>query len=943
MFKPRHMNQIRNHHIMQTSSKRNSAIRFIAVFLFILSGILIRPSILYGQADIYITDPARNLSSVSVGSAINMSCTINVTQTIPTSWPLKYYISTNTVYDASDIELGSSMVSGGTHASFSYTFPCDFPIGTYYIIFYVDPDNQIIESNENNNIAVSPSFNVTYRRQMKTVSGGGTICPGETAPVTIENPESYTFYYLLKDGVRTGDVKSGYPITWDVGEVGTYTVEIEDLDHLCSFTANGQAVIQNPPVPAVPGNIDGPSELCSTVATQSFSCPSVPNGNYYMWTIDAQAGTITDGQGTTNITVTFNTSNEYDPIITVRPSNCIGQYSSGFRSKAITRTAPVVLSPITGPSTVCPGTTGVAYSQPVSSGVNYSWSTTGGITIASGNGTQNVTANFPSDFISGSISVMSGNICGSTPPQTINISSTALPLGSIGPISGPTTVMQSQTNVTYSIAEVTNATEYHWTLLDGTTQVTTTPTLTYNIPADAVSGILSVKAANLCSESASQELAITVIPATGGVPQSEYDALVALYNSTNGPSWTNSTSWLTSAPVSDWYGVEVVNGHVEMLSLNSNNLVGTIPSLIGDLTYLRALFLPDNGISNPLPPEIQNLHLLYNLALEGNNLSGAIPSWINGSNFPNLIYIYLGMNGFSGTIPSTLGSIQSLNILNLQENNLTGEVPFTSGDLSSLESLILDMNDITGSFDFICDLPSLEKIYVDNCQFSETIPECINNLASLSNVWVRGNHLTFEDLLNVPGGLAYFIYYPQANIGTAATIDLTAGQSYTINLGIDENVPNNQYRWLKDGIETDITTTNSYTVTANNSEDAGIYTCEVTNPDLPLLTLYSEPVTITVEENCHGVTCEEYDALVELYNSTNGPGWTNSTNWLTSAPVSDWYGVTVTGGYVTSIDLVSNYLTGTIPESIGNLSNITYIDLSNNQLSGSIPETIGNL
>ena len=34
-------------------------------------------------------------------------------------------------------------------------------------------------------------------------------------------------------------------------------------------------------------------------------------------------------------------------------------------------------------------------------------------------------------------------------------------------------------------------------------------------------------------------------------------------------------------------------------------------------------------------------------------------------------------------------------------------------------------------------------------------------------------------------------------------------------------------------------------------------------------------------------------ALVDLYNSTNGPGWYTKTNWLTRHPVETWYGITV--------------------------------------------------
>ena len=60
-------------------------------------------------------------------------------------------------------------------------------------------------------------------------------------------------------------------------------------------------------------------------------------------------------------------------------------------------------------------------------------------------------------------------------------------------------------------------------------------------------------------------------------------------------------------------------------------------------------------------------------------------------------------------------------------------------------------------------------------------------------------------------------------------------------------------------------------------------------------------------------------ALVDLYNSTNGPNWYNQKNWLTKNPVSTWYGITVTNNRVTDIYINGNNLTGSIPYSIGNL------------------------
>ena len=52
------------------------------------------------------------------------------------------------------------------------------------------------------------------------------------------------------------------------------------------------------------------------------------------------------------------------------------------------------------------------------------------------------------------------------------------------------------------------------------------------------------------------------------------------------------------------------------------------------------------------------------------------------------------------------------------------------------------------------------------------------------------------------------------------------------------------------------------------------------------------------------------EALIALYNSTNGAGWRKKQGWLTDAPVGEWYGVTVEGERVVKIDLQNNNLRG---------------------------------
>jgi Leucine-rich repeat (LRR) protein len=98
--------------------------------------------------------------------------------------------------------------------------------------------------------------------------------------------------------------------------------------------------------------------------------------------------------------------------------------------------------------------------------------------------------------------------------------------------------------------------------------------------------------------------------------------------------------------------------------------------------------------------------------------------------------------------------------------------------------------------------------------------------------------------------------------------------------------------------------------------------------------------TITIKAQ---VKMQDSLALVDLYNSTNGPSWKHHDNWLVG-PVINWYGVYVAGDErVASISLSVNNLEGFIPSSLGNLSNLNFLGLTNNKLSGYIPSSLGNL
>jgi len=88
--------------------------------------------------------------------------------------------------------------------------------------------------------------------------------------------------------------------------------------------------------------------------------------------------------------------------------------------------------------------------------------------------------------------------------------------------------------------------------------------------------------------------------AVTGVPQIECEALVALYNSTNGAGWWNNQFWNTTSYVGSWGGVLVDDGHISRLFLGWNRLSGSIPAQFTNLVQLNYLDIGFNmiGASN---------------------------------------------------------------------------------------------------------------------------------------------------------------------------------------------------------------------------------------------------------------------------------------------------------------------------------------------------------
>ena len=133
--------------------------------------------------------------------------------------------------------------------------------------------------------------------------------------------------------------------------------------------------------------------------------------------------------------------------------------------------------------------------------------------------------------------------------------------------------------------------------------------------------------------------AATPSPAASGSAETDREALVALYNATEGEDWIFSNNWLSDAPLGEWKGVTTNDdGRVIGLSLINIRLIEEIPAELGNLSNLTDLNLSGNRLTGKIPPELGSLSNLRKLELHENELGGEIPAELGSlSNLAGLL------------------------------------------------------------------------------------------------------------------------------------------------------------------------------------------------------------------------------------------------------------------------------------------------------------------
>ena len=160
------------------------------------------------------------------------------------------------------------------------------------------------------------------------------------------------------------------------------------------------------------------------------------------------------------------------------------------------------------------------------------------------------------------------------------------------------------------------------------------------------------------------------------------------------------------------------------LDLSRNEFTGDLPTDLADLYNLKYLFLAFNRKLNPGPIPAEwatRLSQLSDYSLQATERTGQIPSEIG--QLSSLVLLDLADNKLIGPIPSEIGNLRHLTFLVIKDNLLSGTIPESFNKLSKLDTAVMDGNNLSGGADHMCTpkLPSLIE-FISDCK--ETSCSC---------------------------------------------------------------------------------------------------------------------------------------------------------------------------------------------------------------------------
>ncbi|PRQ57151.1 putative protein kinase RLK-Pelle-LRR-XII-1 family [Rosa chinensis] len=233
---------------------------------------------------------------------------------------------------------------------------------------------------------------------------------------------------------------------------------------------------------------------------------------------------------------------------------------------------------------------------------------------------------------------------------------------------------------------------------------------------------------------------------------------------------------------------------LQILDAGENNFVGQIPASFGNFPNLQWLSFEVNNLGSNSSNDLEFITSLSNcsnlemLSLSINNFGGVLPNSV--ANFSTqLTLLYLGGNQIAGMIPETLGNLNNLILLTLEENLFTGTIPASFGKLQKLQMFHLYSNRLSGRIpSSLGNLTQLSQLYLNANELEGSIPPNIGNCKNLQQMDISDNKLSGDIPPQVIGLSSFSILLNLSQNSLTGILPVEVGKLKNMNtLDISDN------------------------------------------------------------------------------------------------------------------------------------------------------------
>jgi Leucine-rich repeat (LRR) protein len=388
-------------------------------------------------------------------------------------------------------------------------------------------------------------------------------------------------------------------------------------------------------------------------------------------------------------------------------------------------------------------------------------------------------------------------------------------------------------------------------------------------------------------------------------------ALATIYYSLDGTKWTGVKDyWLDDErPECDWHWLFSESSAPAVSSKSAIRSACSARGRVHALS-LNRLGPTARNIKPNLPPEIELLPSLETITISSFSsgtrmtatLEDLVPERLIHLTNLTLFHITNSGTGVHGTIPSRIGTLTTLQDLDLSGNSLSGSIPSELGILSRLTALSLAGNSLTGTLpkELFSRMTNLQRLDLSHNLLRGTLP--VSELGTLHHL--HGLYLNDN--------------------GFTGPIMTGSGQLERLHRLSWLFLNNNFFTGTLSGTEL-CSLTNLRTLNLHNNSISGSIPTQVGCMVAARLFLSNNKLTGTIPSELGHAT-----ALTEIYFQNNS---------LTGSIPSEICSLT----QLSRLYLGDNALTGRLPTPMRRWRDLAQLSLAKNKLTGSLPRDIGSM